>query len=132
MALFSDIDWIVILGVGAFLLLGNQGAPFVRQLGRVYARAIKLKGELLSEVTASAGLPAGALGSSASVRSTLLGLDSPAPAPSPAAASFPGIVTRAAPLNLGATETLAYGSAMGPGTWSVALTSFPGEVVRLR
>jgi hypothetical protein len=129
-SLFSDIDWIVILGVGAFLLLGNQGAPFVRQLGRLYARALKLKSEMLNEVTTSAGLPAGALSSSASVRSRLLGLDDPTIAP--ATASFPGIVTRAAPLNLGSTETLAYGSAMGPGTWSVALTSSPGEVVRLR
>ncbi|HEV2317151.1 MAG TPA: hypothetical protein VGV89_06210 [Thermoplasmata archaeon] len=112
--------------------MGGQGAPFVRQLGRLYGRAMKLKNELLNEVTASAGLPPNSVGSSASIRSALLGVDEPPASLPPSGAGYPGIVTRAAPLNLGSVETLAYGSAMGPGTWSIALTSSPGEVVRLR
>lgn len=74
MALFSDIDWIILLSVGAFLLFGRNNAAVLRTLGRWYGRALRLKEELWSEVARAAELPA-PLGPSGSVRASLLGLD---------------------------------------------------------
>ncbi|MHB8352319.1 MAG: hypothetical protein ACYDFT_06520 [Thermoplasmata archaeon] len=138
MALFSDVDWIVILAVAAFLLFGSEGRDFVRQMGRLYGRALRLKSELLSEITQSTGLPTGG---SASLRQALLGADmaaSPAsPAPSAPSMGYrqadlnPGIVTQVFPVSIRTVETLAYGAALGPGMWSVATTNFPGEAVYL-
>lgn len=145
MALFSDVDWIVILAVAAFLLFGSQGQQTVRQLGRWYGRMLRFKSELLNEVTRSAGLPPGTTPSSVSIRAALLGeIAAPAPAsvplPAPAAGAdplppapfgMPGILTQVQPVRLQAIETSVAGAAMGPGVWSVAATSVPGEVVRL-
>jgi hypothetical protein len=137
MALFSDVDWIVILAVAAFLLFGSQGRETVRQLGRLYGRAMRFRQELVGEVMGSAGLPVGPDGRSPSLRAAILG-DAIAPVAAPAAVasggagSYPGIVTQVAPLSLRTVETLTYGAAMGPGLWSVALTSSPGEAVKLR
>ncbi len=77
MALFSDIDWLILVAVGAFLLLGERGGATVRQLGRWYGRAMRLKQELVGEVALAAdlSLPAGASGGS--IRAALLGLESP-------------------------------------------------------
>jgi hypothetical protein len=76
MALFSDIDWVILVVAAAFLLLGKESAPTLRMLGRWYARAGRLKQELLSEFAMAADLPAPA-GGNLSIRGALLGLDSP-------------------------------------------------------
>jgi hypothetical protein len=77
MALFSDIDWLIVLGIGALLLLGRGGGATVRQLGRWYGRAVRLKQELVSEVARAAELPLPAGTTPGSLRAALLGLDSP-------------------------------------------------------
>jgi hypothetical protein len=74
MALFSDIDWLILLVAAAFLLLGKESGPTLRMLGRWYGRAGKIKQELLSEFTKAADLPS-TPGSNLSIRSALLGLD---------------------------------------------------------
>ncbi len=134
MALFSEIDWIVIAGVGALLFFGPQGQQFVRQMGRWYARMLQVKAEIMSEVTASAGLPIGPGTPTGALRSELLGPEpivaSPAaPLTSP---TLPGIITQVQLVGMWAVETQTLGAGMGPGTWWVATTSMPGEVVRLR
>lgn len=102
MGLFSDLDWLIILAVGAFLLFGHEGGATVRQLGRWYGRALRLKQELVSEVARAADLPLPAGSNAGSLRAALLGLEpterprvgvpaavrappSPPPAPQPAA-----------------------------------------------
>lgn len=137
MALFSDVDWIVLLAVAAFLLFGSQGREVVRNLGRLYARAMRFRADMMREITSSTGLPVGAGGTSGTIREALLGSSDlaappPAPATSPYLPAMPGLVTQVAPVNIRAVETLAYGAAMGAGVWSVAATSSPGEVVRLQ
>jgi hypothetical protein len=100
---------------------------------------MKLKSDLLSEVTNGMDLPLGINGGSASIRAAILG-DATEPSAPPmapvavplTAASMPGIVTQVSPVTLRTVETLALGAAMGPGLWSVAVTSAPGEVVHLR
>jgi hypothetical protein len=77
MALFSDVDWLIVLVAAAFLLFGKESAPTLRMLGRWYARAGKLKQELLAEFTKAAEIPA-VPGGNLSIRGALLGLD-PAP-----------------------------------------------------
>ena len=74
MALFSDIDWLILLAAAAFLLLGKDNAQVLRTMGRWYARAGRLKQELLTEFTKAADLPIPA-GGPLSIRGTLLGLD---------------------------------------------------------
>jgi hypothetical protein len=75
MALFSDIDWLIVLGVGAFLLFGRDGGATVRQLGRWYGRAVRLKQELVGQVARAADLPLGPAGNAGSLRAALLGLE---------------------------------------------------------
>ena len=74
MALFSDIDWIIIAAVAVFLLFGKENAQTLRTLGRWYGRAVRLKQELLGELTKAMDLPA-VPGPTTSLRGTLLGLD---------------------------------------------------------
>ncbi len=138
MALFSEIDWLVIAGVAAFLFFGPQGQQFVRQMGRWYARMVQFKAEILSEVTASAGLPTGPDATIASIGSSLLGAEPAAPAATPprtfpmTSPTVPGTITHVQPVGMWAVETQTLGAGMGAGTWWVATTSAPGEVVRLR
>jgi hypothetical protein len=75
MALFSDIDWTIIAVVAAFLLFGRDNAQTVRTLGRLYGRALRLKQELLSEVSKATDLPLGGSGGPPSLRAALLGMD---------------------------------------------------------
>ena len=75
MALFSDIDWIILLGVAAFFLLGREGGASVRMLGRWYGRAMRIKQELVSEVARAADLPLAAGTAPGSLRAVLLGAD---------------------------------------------------------
>ena len=89
MALFSDIDWIIIVAAAALLLLGNGNAEALRTLGRLYARAGRLKQELLAEFAKAADLPTPPPGQALSLRGALLGLD-----PSPTQATgIPAAVT---------------------------------------
>ena len=57
MALTSDFDWAILLGVAALLLLGPNNGPLLRTVGRWYGRAMRLKQELLGELTRAAELP---------------------------------------------------------------------------
>lgn len=90
MALFSDIDWVIIAAVAVFLLFGKENAQVLRTFGRWYGRALHLKQELLGQLTKAVDLP-GAAGPSLSIRGTLLGLDTPSPRGSgiPAAVRVP-------------------------------------------
>lgn len=91
MALFSDIDWGIILVAAAFLLFGQQNGETLRTLGRWYGRAGRLKQELLAEFSRAADLPAS--GAPLTIRGALLGLES---APS-AARGVPVAVPRPVP-----------------------------------
>lgn len=76
MALFSDVDWVIIAVVAAFLLFGKDSAQTLRTLGRWYGRAMRMKQELLGEFAKVADLPVGA-GANLSIRDTILGIDAP-------------------------------------------------------
>jgi hypothetical protein len=76
MALFSDIDWLIILAAAVFLLFGKDSAQLLRTAGRWYARAGRIKQELLSEFTKAAEIPT-PVGGPLSIRGALLGLDPP-------------------------------------------------------
>jgi len=76
MTLFSDLDWVIIAAVAVFLLFGKENGQMLRTLGRWYARAGRIKQELLGELTKAVDLPA-LSGPSLSIRGALLGLDSP-------------------------------------------------------
>jgi hypothetical protein len=133
-ALFSDVDWVVIACVAAFLFFGPKGQTFVRQMGRWYARMLQFKSEIMSEVTASTGVPIGSGSPTGSLRSALLGSETPTerpPTPLPAP-TLPGVITQVQAVNVWAVETQTLGAGMGPGTWWVSTSSAPGEVVRLR
>ena len=139
MALFSDIDWLIILVVAAFLFFGPQGQQFARQLGRWYGRLLRLKNEILSEVASDAGVAMDPAAPALSIRASLLGTEPVlGSAMAPAASSplpmptVPGIITQVQPVGMWAVETETLGAGMGVGTWWVATTSAPGEVVRLR
>jgi hypothetical protein len=126
MALFSDIDWIILVVAAAFLLLGKESAPTLRMLGRWYARAGKLKQELLSEFTKAADLPA-PVGGNLSIRGALLGLDAPSDHVSgiPAAVS----VAPSAPTPAYAPAASPWPGALPAPTWSrTAPIEASGEV----
>ncbi|HTT35186.1 MAG TPA: hypothetical protein VMH78_04895 [Thermoplasmata archaeon] len=119
MALFSDLDWIILLGVGAFLLLGKENAAVLRQFGRYYGRIARLKAELVADLHRAADLPPPVPGQPATLRSTLMQFAEPAPV---RVAHVPIAVTVAprAPLVSVGILTGANGSGVGPETWSVA------------
>ena len=75
MALFSDIDWIIVVGAALFLLFGHDSAQTLRTFGRWYGRAGRLKQELLTEFSKATDLPLPPTGAPLSVRGALLGLD---------------------------------------------------------
>ncbi len=79
MALFSDVDWVIIAGVATFLLFGGESRGTLRTLGRWYGRAMRLKQELLSEFSKAAELPLPAAGAPWSVRAALLDVGGPTP-----------------------------------------------------
>ena len=91
MALFSDIDWLIIAGVAAFLLFGKDSGQLLRTFGRWYGRAGRLKQELLTEFTKAADLPPPGQGQNLTVRGMILGTDAPISARSgiPAAVRVP-------------------------------------------
>ncbi|MCI4350545.1 MAG: hypothetical protein L3K15_03415 [Thermoplasmata archaeon] len=71
MALFSEFDWVILLGVAAFLLFGQKSGTVVREIGRWYGRAMRLKGDLLGELRKAADLPTPSSGATPSIRATL-------------------------------------------------------------
>ncbi len=77
MALFSDVDWVIVVAVAAFLLFGKGNTEVLRTMGRWYGRAGRIKQELLSEFTRAADLPAPGSPGQVSFRGALLGLDPP-------------------------------------------------------
>ena len=124
MALFSDLDWIILLGVGAFLLLGKENGAVLRQFGRYYGRLVRMKQELVSDFAKAADLPPpGAR--SMTIRSALVQLTEPAAG---RVSGIPVAVMRPpAPLVASGIFTGADGSAIGPGTWTVVTTGSPIE-----
>jgi hypothetical protein len=89
-ALFSDIDWVILLAAAAFLFLGKDNAQLLRTVGRWYGRAGQLKQELLAEFSKAAEIPVPVNGP-LTIRGALLGLD-----PTPTQASgIPAAVTTA-------------------------------------
>jgi hypothetical protein len=124
MALFSDVDWVILLAVAAFLLFGKDNTQVLRTLGRWYGRAGRLKQELLAEFSRAADLPQVGPGQPLSIRGALLGLDPPAPvnrrvptavrraAPAPAAP----IVATSHPYT-GGYPTPIWSTTQAPGAW---------------
>jgi len=129
MALFSDVDWLIIVAVAVFLLFGKENAQVLRTFGRWYGRALHLKQELLGELTKAVDLP-GATGPSLSIRGALLGLDSPTPQVSgiPTAVRVPP----AAPFTPTYDPAFPWTGGVPVPTWSTTVPSVasPGEVVR--
>ena len=124
MALFSDVDWLIIAIVAAFLLLGKENAGTLRTLGRWYGRALRMKQELLGELTKSVDLPIAA-GQPLSIRGAILGVDPPATHVSgiPAAVRVPPTV----PFTPSYDPTLPWtGGSLVP-TWSTTSTPGPSD-----
>ncbi|MGD0719304.1 MAG: hypothetical protein ABSA15_06995, partial [Thermoplasmata archaeon] len=72
MALASDMDWVIILAVGAFLLFGTKGAGTMRTIGRWYGRAMRMKQQMLGEFTKAAEISLPTPGQPLSIRNALL------------------------------------------------------------
>lgn len=125
MALFSDIDWLIVLVAAAFLLLGKDNTQVLRTIGRWYGRAGKIKQELLTEFTKAADLPI-PQGGHLSIRGALLGLD-----PSPTQRSgIPAAVTTApgpTPRPIEPSWGPWTGGYPAP-TWSMTIPAVPNEV----
>jgi hypothetical protein len=125
MALLSDMDWLILLAVGGFLLLGKGDPQLLRTVGRWYGKAIHLKQELLSEVTRAADIPTASLDRPISIRSALLGLDNE----EAAHLRVPIAVTRA-PVAVATADSISHTVApamtwvnsVGPQQWSVTTT----------
>ncbi|HEV2520083.1 MAG TPA: hypothetical protein VGX00_05620 [Thermoplasmata archaeon] len=117
MALFSDIDWAILLVAAAFLLLGKESQAILRTIGRYYGRAMRLKQELLAEVAHAADLPTPAAGAPVSLRSALLGESTD---PIPHTGHVPVAVTHA-PLLTAPPSGSTWTGAVGPQSWSLAL-----------
>lgn len=117
MGLFSNLDWVILLGVGAFLLLGRENGALLRQLGRWYGRAMRLKQELLDEVTKAADLPAGVALNPPSIRRAFLGSEEPLGRVS----GIPAAVTAAPTVIVRPSAAPDWsGASVGPLSWSFA------------
>jgi hypothetical protein len=128
MALLSDMDWLIILAVGAFLLVGKGDPQLLRTVGRWYGKVMHLKQELLSEVTRVADVPPLSADRPISIRTTLLGLDAPALAPShvPIAVARPAAtVAMASTGSHPLTPAMTWVNSVGPQQWSVVTTRLP-------
>ncbi len=125
MALLSEIDWLIILGAGAFLLLGKENGAFLRQLGRYYGKLVRLKQELLSDFARAADLPPPVPGRPTTIRSAIVQMAEPTPgrvSGIPMAVSAPPI-----PLLVTRSVVPATASGIGPGTWSLAVPMLTSE-----
>jgi len=116
MALFSDVDWVVLAVVGAVLLLGQGNGATLRQLGRYYGRLMRLKSELLSEFTKAADIPAPVPGAPVSIRQSLLDWEPGGGRVSgiPAAVTTAPVAVAAPPSSPGT-----YSPGFGPTTWTM-------------
>ncbi len=122
MALFSDVDWIILLAVVVFLLFGTNSAGTMRTIGQWYGRAIRAKAELIGELTRAADLPASAPGKPLSLRGALLALgETPTGATSPSPA--PNIPAPPAPYRPALPRDIPWSGGLPAPTWSVALPS---------
>ncbi|MGA9839985.1 MAG: hypothetical protein WBE40_01840 [Thermoplasmata archaeon] len=129
MALFSDIDWMILLVAAGFLLLGKDSAQTLRTIGRWYGRAGRLKQDLLSEFRRAAELPTSVAGP-LSIRGALLGLDPPATR----ASGIPVTVTArsvAEARPIAPTWEPWTGGFAAP-TWSTTVPAVPTDSERLR
>jgi len=128
MALLSDMDWLIILAVAGFLLIGKGDPQLLRTVGRWYGKLVHLKQELLSEITRETGLPAPTPGRPISIRNTLLGLetDEAAHVPVPmAVAPAPFALATATAVSHTPASAMTWVNSVGPQQWSVATTRFP-------
>ncbi|HYK93693.1 MAG TPA: hypothetical protein VEY07_06590 [Thermoplasmata archaeon] len=125
MALLSDIDWIILLAVGAFLLFGKESGAVLRQLGGYYGRMARLKQELLADFSRAADLPAPVAGRPITMRSALVQMVEPGPvrvAHAPLAVTTPPVAPWATGIMTGPQ-----GAGVGPGTWSLAVPAVRRE-----
>ena len=125
MALLSDIDWIILVAVGAFLLLGKESGAVLRQFGRYYGRLARLKQELLADFAKAADLPPPVAGRAPTLRQALVQMAEPT---APRAAAVPVAVTTP-PIPAYATGSVIgdHGAGLGPGTWSMAVPAVTQE-----
>jgi len=132
MALFSDVDWVIIAVAAAFLLFGKESSQTMRMLGRWYGRLLRFKADLLTEVTSGeVALPTA---SPASIRGALFGATPPTELPVGARSHrfLPGVLTEVQPVTFWSVEVRTLGAGMGAEAWWITTTNAPGEVVRLR
>jgi len=131
MALFSDIDWVIVVAVAAFLLFGKGNTEVLRTMGRWYGRAGRLKQDLLSEFTRAADLPMPGTPGQVSFRGALLALDPPVTHVSgiPAAVTTPPAIP-AAPVPYGGTVPWTGGYPTPTWSMTVPATADPSEVAR--
>lgn len=121
MGLFSNLDWVILLGVGAFLLLGRENGAILRQIGRYYGRLMRLKQELLDEVTRAADLPVGVGARPPSIRRALLGEEGLGGR----ASGIPAAVSVAPTAAIASALPAGWGlSSVGPPRWSLAEPAF--------
>jgi hypothetical protein len=130
-ALFSDVDWVIVVAAAAFLLFGKGNTQVLRTLGRYYGRAGRLKQELLSEFTQAADLPM-PMGGALSLRGTLLGLEPPVTHRSGIPAAVTSAPTAPIPPAPSAPAPAAWTGSYPTVTWSMTVPSLiePGEVPR--
>ncbi|MGI0068042.1 MAG: hypothetical protein ACREB9_06470 [Thermoplasmata archaeon] len=122
MALFSDIDWVILLGVAAFLLFGSNSAGTMRAIGHWYGRALRAKNELMSELTKAADLPAPTPGKPLSLRATLMSFGE-TPTGSVVPGPPPNVPTPPAPYRPALPTDIPWSGGLPAPTWSVALPS---------
>lgn len=124
MALFSDLDWVIIAAVAVFLLFGKENGQLLRTFGRWYARAGRIKQELLGELTKAVDLPI-APGQPLSIRGALLGLDPPVTH----VRGIPAAVRVAptAPFTPTYEPTLPWTGGYPVATWSTTVSPSPSE-----
>lgn len=120
MALFSDMDWVIIAAVGVFLLFGNGNTGMMRTLGHWYGRVIHLKQQLMTEVTKSADIPLPLSGQPISLRAAFFGMDS---ATTGRVSGIPAVVSNppGIPYRPVIPPDLPWASGTPTPTWSVAL-----------
>jgi hypothetical protein len=132
-ALFSDVDWIIIAVVAVFLLFGRENSETLRTLGRWYGRAGRLKQEILSEFSKAADLPSPGPGAPLSIRGVLLGTESPTAASAahrgvPAAVRVPPTV----PYRPTYEPTIPWTGGYPVPTWSMTVPALTPESEVLR
>lgn len=121
MALLSDIDWMIILAVGGLLLFGRGNPELLRTFGRWYGKVLRLKQELLSEVTRAADLPTPSADRPISIRSAMFGLETT----EAARTRIPLAVATVAAVSHSAPSAMTWVNSVGPQQWSIASTRFP-------